>query len=88
MESSRCRLVKLQETDYEDVKKIYTNDEVRANHSSCKLLVKVGMTLEKTVQRYGAEQAIYGIEKTINQVTNDDQERRKEDDLSKKVIQN
>ncbi|WP_087919643.1 GNAT family N-acetyltransferase [Paenibacillus donghaensis] len=34
-----------------------------ANHSSCRLLEKVGMKLEQTVIRYGAEQAIYGIEK-------------------------
>lgn len=34
-----------------------------ANHSSCRLLEKVGMKLEQTLIRYGAEQAIYGIEK-------------------------
>ncbi|MBU5354702.1 GNAT family N-acetyltransferase [Paenibacillus barcinonensis] len=34
-----------------------------ANHSSCKLLENVGMKLEQTVTRYGAEQAIYGMEK-------------------------
>lgn len=33
-----------------------------ANKSSCKLLERVGMKLEQTVQRYGAEQAIYSIE--------------------------
>ncbi|MFF2092263.1 GNAT family N-acetyltransferase [Paenibacillus sp. NPDC058174] len=34
-----------------------------ANIASCRLLEKVGMNLERTVQRYGAEQAIYAIEK-------------------------
>jgi [ribosomal protein S5]-alanine N-acetyltransferase len=34
-----------------------------ANISSCKLLEKVGMYLENTVQRFGAEQAIYAIKK-------------------------
>lgn len=34
-----------------------------ANLSSCRLLEKVGMKLEQTILRYGAEQAIYGIEK-------------------------
>ena len=33
-----------------------------ANLSSCKLLEKMGMTLEKKVHRFGAEQAIYSIE--------------------------
>lgn len=161
METSRCRLIKLNEIDFEDVKKIYINEEVRkylggaiaeehtsnkfldvlersekdsktwvvklksnndfiglasldnhvdgsdievsyefmpnswgfgyatevirqiityafselslmrliaetqtANLSSCRLLVRNGMKLEKTVLRYGAEQAIYGIEKS------------------------
>lgn len=32
-----------------------------ANMSSCKLLESVGMTLERTVNRFGAEQAIYSI---------------------------
>ncbi|MFF2019711.1 GNAT family N-acetyltransferase [Paenibacillus sp. NPDC058177] len=34
-----------------------------ANHSSCKLLERVGMKLDRKIMRYGAEQAIYGIDK-------------------------
>lgn len=34
-----------------------------ANHSSCRLLAKVGMKLERTVVRYGAEQSVYKIDK-------------------------
>ncbi|GGG72523.1 GNAT family N-acetyltransferase [Paenibacillus radicis (ex Gao et al. 2016)] len=34
-----------------------------ANVASCRLLEKVGMNLERIVQRYDAEQAIYAIEK-------------------------
>lgn len=159
METSRCTLVKLQQSDYEDVKKIYTNHEVRrylggviaeermfdkfsdalkrsnsdslwwvvrhknanefiglvsldkhidgetevsyeflpdwwgngygtevigevlafafddinilkviaetqkANVRSCRLLEKLGMHVERTVERHGTEQAIYSIEK-------------------------
>lgn len=33
-----------------------------ANTSSCKLLEKLGMHLEKTTTRFGAEQAIYSIQ--------------------------
>jgi ribosomal-protein-alanine N-acetyltransferase len=33
-----------------------------ANVSSCRLLEKVGMKVEATLQRYGAEQALYGID--------------------------
>jgi ribosomal-protein-alanine N-acetyltransferase len=36
-----------------------------ANRPSCSLLERVGMKLEKTVQRYGAEQAIYSIEHNV-----------------------
>jgi len=32
-----------------------------ANTASCRLLAKVGMKVEKTLYRYGAEQVIYGI---------------------------
>ncbi|MFD1412459.1 GNAT family N-acetyltransferase [Oceanobacillus jeddahense] len=32
-----------------------------ANTSSCKLLERLGMELEKTISRFGAEQAIYSI---------------------------
>lgn len=32
-----------------------------ANTSSCKLLEKLGMELERTISRFGAEQAIYSI---------------------------
>lgn len=32
-----------------------------ANISSCKLLERVGMELEQTISRFGAEQAIYSI---------------------------
>jgi ribosomal-protein-alanine N-acetyltransferase len=35
-----------------------------ANASSCRLLERVGMTLERKVQRFGAEQTLYSIEKT------------------------
>jgi ribosomal-protein-alanine N-acetyltransferase len=34
-----------------------------ANKSSCRLLERVGMKIERTIQRFGAEQGIYGIEK-------------------------
>ena len=34
-----------------------------ANKSSCKLLKKLGMKLEQTLERYGAEQAIFCISK-------------------------
>lgn len=34
-----------------------------ANLRSCRVLEKLGMKLERTVQRHGAEQAIYSIEK-------------------------
>lgn len=37
-----------------------------ANRSSCSLLEKLGMQLEETVQRYGAEQAIYSIENNLS----------------------
>ena len=33
-----------------------------ANDASCRLLEKVGMKLERTINRFGAEQAIYSIE--------------------------
>lgn len=33
-----------------------------ANISSCKLLERLGMNLEKTISRFGAEQAIYSIQ--------------------------
>ncbi|WP_080848052.1 GNAT family N-acetyltransferase [Cytobacillus gottheilii] len=33
-----------------------------ANTSSCRLLEKLGMKLERTISRFGAEQAIYSIE--------------------------
>ncbi|MFT9496528.1 GNAT family N-acetyltransferase [Anaerosolibacter sp.] len=33
------------------------------NKASCKLLQKVGMSLEQIVSRYGAEQYIFGISK-------------------------
>lgn len=36
-----------------------------ANLSSCRLLEKLGMQLEQTVLRYGAEQAIYSIENNL-----------------------
>lgn len=32
------------------------------NTSSCKLLERIGMKLERTISRFGAEQAIYSIE--------------------------
>jgi len=35
-----------------------------ANASSCKLLERVGMQLEKRLMRFGAEQAVYSIERT------------------------
>ena len=35
-----------------------------ANAPSCRLLERLGMKLERKVQRFGAEQAIYYIEKT------------------------
>ena len=34
-----------------------------ANIASCKLLEKVGMKLERKIQRFGEEQAIYSIRK-------------------------
>jgi [ribosomal protein S5]-alanine N-acetyltransferase len=34
-----------------------------ANLSSCSLLERIGMKLEQTVHRFGAEQVIYGIER-------------------------
>ncbi|MEC0666389.1 MULTISPECIES: GNAT family N-acetyltransferase [Priestia] len=34
-----------------------------ANKSSCKLLERIGMNLEQTITRFGAEQAIYSIKK-------------------------
>jgi len=40
-----------------------------ANKASCKLLEKLGMNLKQIVQRFGAEQSIYCIEKS-NNVTN------------------
>ena len=36
-----------------------------ANEASCKLLERVGMLLERTFNRFGAEQAIYSIKKRI-----------------------
>ncbi|WHY87354.1 GNAT family N-acetyltransferase [Neobacillus novalis] len=33
-----------------------------ANKSSCRLLERVGMELERTISRFGAEQAIYSIQ--------------------------
>lgn len=35
-----------------------------ANASSCKLLERVGMRLENRLMRFGAEQAVYSIERT------------------------
>ncbi|MEI3604820.1 GNAT family N-acetyltransferase [Pseudogracilibacillus sp. SE30717A] len=35
-----------------------------ANISSCRLLEKLGMKLERTISRFGAEQAIYSISRT------------------------
>ncbi|WP_339293232.1 GNAT family N-acetyltransferase [Paenibacillus sp. FSL W8-0187] len=35
-----------------------------ANTSSCKLLERVGMKLENRLMRFGAEQAVYRIERT------------------------
>lgn len=35
-----------------------------ANSSSCKLLERVGMKLENKLMRFGAEQAVYSIERT------------------------
>ena len=159
-ETNRCKLLKIQETDYEDVKKLYTDEKVRqflggiieediykikfinmckiegkelywvvrlkddnkflglvsldlyhdgtsteisyqilpkywgygygteivkkvinigfeehnltkivsetqtANKSSCKLLKRIGMNLESTVERFGAEQSIFSITST------------------------
>lgn len=37
-----------------------------ANISSCKLLERIGMSLEQKVQRFGAEQAIYVINNTLD----------------------
>lgn len=37
-----------------------------ANVSSCTLLVRIGMKLERKLQRFGAEQALYSIEKRIS----------------------
>ncbi|WP_246317045.1 GNAT family N-acetyltransferase [Paenibacillus agri] len=34
-----------------------------ANHSSCKLLERVGMKLDRKIMRYDAEQALYGIDR-------------------------
>ncbi|WP_255314226.1 GNAT family N-acetyltransferase [Bacillus sp. FJAT-26390] len=39
-----------------------------ANASSCRLLERIGMKLERKVQRFGAEQAIYSIEKADSTV--------------------
>lgn len=36
-----------------------------ANTSSCKLLERLGMTLERTISRFGAEQAIYSITSSL-----------------------
>lgn len=41
----------------------------KANDRSCRLLEKLGMHLEKTVERYGAEQAIYSIEKPLASIS-------------------
>jgi [ribosomal protein S5]-alanine N-acetyltransferase len=35
-----------------------------ANKTSCKLLEKVGMTLKEKIERFGAEQSIFRIQKT------------------------
>ncbi|WP_405098722.1 GNAT family N-acetyltransferase [Oceanobacillus sp. FSL H7-0719] len=35
-----------------------------ANTSSCRLLERLGMKLEKTIKRFGAEQAIYSISRS------------------------
>lgn len=35
-----------------------------ANKPSCKLLIKIGMSLEETVERFGAEQSIFSIRNT------------------------
>jgi [ribosomal protein S5]-alanine N-acetyltransferase len=32
-----------------------------ANRASCKLIERLGMKLEKTIERFGAEHAIYSI---------------------------
>lgn len=36
-----------------------------ANESSCRLLRRVGMSLEETVERFGAEQSIFSIRKPV-----------------------
>lgn len=46
-----------------DLPKIVSETQI-ANTSSCKLLERVGMKLENRLMRFGAEQAVYSIERT------------------------
>jgi ribosomal-protein-alanine N-acetyltransferase len=47
-----------------DLPKVVAETQI-ANKPSRSLLERVGMKLETTVRRYGAEQAIYSIERNI-----------------------
>jgi hypothetical protein len=69
IQTNRCELTNLQSNDWELVKKLYTNIQVRrflggvvdlhSVHLKFLNMLEIGMHLEQTLERFEAQQAIF-----------------------------